>query len=80
MSRRLLLDDLTEFLFTLSGRLGNFSPLETVKFDIPLYNPSPTTESTPENDKVKLHEWKAYGYWARPRVNLVEVRNSRMLP
>jgi hypothetical protein len=58
-------------------RLGKFA---AGRFDIPLHNPSfapgPTCK---DDDRVKPHEWKAYGYWARPRVSGVECSNSRTL-
>lgn len=59
----------------LIGTVGNFAAVETVKYEIQLSQPS--SHAVGENDKVKLHEWKAYGYWARPRIRGVNCPNSR---
>lgn len=68
-----------DLLFCLVWRLGKFAAVETVRFDIPLHNPSFVPGHASKDDRVKPHEWKAYGYWARPRVNGVECSNSRTL-
>ncbi|KAF9037079.1 hypothetical protein BJ165DRAFT_1309077, partial [Panaeolus papilionaceus] len=39
----------------------------------PLSNPSP-------EDKVQPHEWKQYGYWAKPHLNRVFVDNEATTP
>jgi len=58
---------------------GSFSssPARTFKLDIPIYAPSPT-EDVDDHSKVKPHEWKAYGYYARPYLNGIYCPNSRM--
>ncbi|CAA7268691.1 unnamed protein product [Cyclocybe aegerita] len=52
---------------------GSFAKMETVKVGIPIYNPS-VHDILPT--KVEPHEWKQYGYWARPCINEVQCRNS----
>ena len=62
---------------SLIGTVGNFTAVETVKYEIQLSQPSSGSYTVGENDKVKLHEWKGYGYWARPRIRGVDCPNSR---
>ena len=64
-------------IFNVIRALGNFKSVETVKFEIPLSHPPCGPYSIGKSDKVKLHEWKAYGYWARPRIRGVDCPNSR---
>ncbi|KAJ3499193.1 hypothetical protein NLJ89_g10125 [Agrocybe chaxingu] len=52
---------------------GSFAKMETVKVGIPIYNPS-VHDILPT--KVEPHEWKQYGYWARPWINGVPCCNS----
>ncbi|KAF9554339.1 hypothetical protein CPC08DRAFT_766795 [Agrocybe pediades] len=49
--------------------------VKAVREEVPILYDKDPTPYDPLKDKVKLHEWKEYGYWARPFVNNVVVQN-----
>ncbi|KAF5337950.1 hypothetical protein D9611_015027 [Ephemerocybe angulata] len=65
--------------FTSRGRSrpSTSSPAPTAKGKMPMLDSLPDPQ---RSLRVQPHEWKAYGYWARPIVGNVQVHNSESPP